>query len=491
MTILISAIVSTYNAAEQLSECLNDLECQSISDQLEIIVVDSGSLQNEGIIVNKFKERYKNIRYIRTQSRETVYQAWNRGIRIARGRYITNANTDDRHRVDAFERMAKYLEQNSEIALVYADLIKTKIKNETFDKCTPSGRFRWPDWDRNLLLVKGCFIGPQPMWRRSVHELYGYFEKEFVTSGDYEFWLRISQTLEFYHLRDTLGLYLESPDSIEHRNRKQQTIENHRILSRYNKSAQTKKIILYKPFEEFKKVFSNELLLTKEQVMAAFNLIEKPHGIKNNGNYKPFLSTLPDCRKYFKLKKKVLKGQRSRETVKQILNACSNIILNRAKWFQSYFKSRENTLYKLTSLSTKKLNKSQIDCKDLPGSKKMVETKPPIVLENRMEDGSLAFRHFNGAGKNEKKNLDLKKCQAACCWNGLCRAEDALKIYIDILKTHPDDIETLIAIGKICQSLNREDDAWIFYERVLEIEPANSDARSQLLQRRGSPLPAF
>ncbi len=30
------------------------------------------------------------------EARETLYQAWNRGIKQARGRYLTNANTDDR-----------------------------------------------------------------------------------------------------------------------------------------------------------------------------------------------------------------------------------------------------------------------------------------------------------------------------------------------------------------------------------------------------------
>ena len=233
---LVSAIVSTYNAERFIRGCLEDLEAQTISDQLEIIVIDSGSSQNERRIVEEFQQRFGNIKYLRTE-REPVYQAWNRGVQLATGKYLTNANTDDRHRPDAFERMVQTLEVMPEIALVYADVLITEIENETFADCHPMGRYSWLDWDRQALLYQGCFMGPQPMWRRSVHEEYGLFDESFITSGDYEFWLRISQTNDFFHIPEALGLYLKSPTSIEHSNRDRQATENERILRMYQGAA--------------------------------------------------------------------------------------------------------------------------------------------------------------------------------------------------------------------------------------------------------------
>lgn len=240
---LVSAIVSAYNSARFIRGCIEDLEAQTIADKLEIVIVDSCSPQNERAIVEEFQKQYSNIKYIRTEIRETVYSAWNRGIKAASGKYITNANTDDRHRHDAFEVMVNELEKKQEIALVYADLIMTEKENETFDRHTPCGNFKWHDWDRNILLEKGCFMGPQPMWRRSVHYEYGYFDESMVTSGDYEFWLRISQTHNFYHITTPLGLYLKSPESIEHKNREKQREENHQILSLYRVAAQKARVI--------------------------------------------------------------------------------------------------------------------------------------------------------------------------------------------------------------------------------------------------------
>jgi tetratricopeptide (TPR) repeat protein len=240
---LVSAIVSTYNAERFTRGRIEDLENQSIADKLEIVIVNSGSQQDEEKIIREFQEQYSNIKYIKTNHRETVYAAWNRGIKAASGKYITNANTDDRLRQDALEVMVNTLEAHPEIALVYADVIITDTENETFERCTPVGLYNWLDFNRDDLLNRGCFVGPQPMWRREVHIEYGYFDASFVTSGDYEFWLRISQTNTFLHIPIRLGLYLRSPGSIEHSNREKQWKENHKILKMYRQARSCGKII--------------------------------------------------------------------------------------------------------------------------------------------------------------------------------------------------------------------------------------------------------
>ena len=164
------------------------------------------------------------------------------GIKASTGKYISNANTDDRHRKNAFEVMTNILETLPEIALVYADVIITETENEIFEKCTPVGYYSWMNFKRKNLF-KGCFIGPQPMWRKDVHEEYGYFDDSFMTSGDYEFWLRSSQTRNFLRIPVRLGLYLKSTGSIEHSNREKQKEENMKILEMYRDCHSSGKII--------------------------------------------------------------------------------------------------------------------------------------------------------------------------------------------------------------------------------------------------------
>jgi glycosyltransferase involved in cell wall biosynthesis len=213
---LVSAIVSAYNSERFLRGCLEDLEAQTLADQLEIVIVNSGSQQNEEAIVRQFQKRYQNITYLKTEQRETVYQAWNRAIRIAKGKYLTNANTDDRHAPHALEYMTKILEVRPEIALVYADVWITENENDTYDHFTPSGKYQWRDFDP-VTLIDQCYIGPQPMWRKRLHAKYGLFDDQLQSAGDWEFWLRIAKKEGFSHVPKLLGLYLNSPTSIEHR----------------------------------------------------------------------------------------------------------------------------------------------------------------------------------------------------------------------------------------------------------------------------------
>ncbi|MBM4145211.1 MAG: glycosyltransferase [Nitrospira sp.] len=236
--IKVSAIVSAYNSEKFMRGCLEDLVNQTLYEkgELEIIVVDSGSQENEHVIVNEFRQKYNNILYIRTEKRETVYAAWNRGIKSASGKYVTNANTDDRHRKDALEVMAYELDSNPDIALVYCDQIITETENETFDKCTPAGYLNWPDYNRAQLFHCPC-VGPQPVWRKSLHDEFGYFDESLKIAGDYDWWLRVSEKYPFRHVPDLLGLYFLSPHGIESANEKLSYLEAGKVRKLYGERA--------------------------------------------------------------------------------------------------------------------------------------------------------------------------------------------------------------------------------------------------------------
>ena len=212
---IISALVSTYNSERFMRGCLEDLEQQTIASQLEIIVVDSASTQNEQAIVRELMNKYKNIKYIRTDQREGLYEAWNRAVGMATGDYLTSANTDDRHRHDSFEILSSELEKHPECVLSYADQLTSTIENEGFESCLArhTRRYNLPDFSHAALLL-GCLTGSQPMWRRSAHLEHGMFSKKYRLAADYEFWMRIAQTHQFVHVRQPLGVFFDSPHTL-------------------------------------------------------------------------------------------------------------------------------------------------------------------------------------------------------------------------------------------------------------------------------------
>jgi len=235
----VSAIVSTYNSEQFISNCLEDLTAQTLYEKggLEIIIVNSGSEQNEDAIITEYIKTHNHIKYIKTEQRETIYQAWNRAIKMAKGKYLTNANTDDRHRKDSFAFLADVLDREPDIALVYGNQIITETKNQTFDKHTAVDYLIWPDYDRNYLL-KVCSTGSQPMWRQSLHDDHGYFDETLQIAGDYEFWLRISQSNRFKQVNELLGLYYRSSANAEYRNPRQTQQETAVVQSYYRNKVQ-------------------------------------------------------------------------------------------------------------------------------------------------------------------------------------------------------------------------------------------------------------
>ena len=136
---------------------------------------------------------------ITTEDVPTIYSAWNAAIRTSTGEYITNANSDDRLARWGIEKLAHQLDVRPEIGVVYADVDKVTDLSGGFDHAWRSGYFKWWEGEDQFETLKSglFFLGPMPMWRKSLHDKYGYFDEQFHSAGDYEFWLRLSATEKF------------------------------------------------------------------------------------------------------------------------------------------------------------------------------------------------------------------------------------------------------------------------------------------------------
>jgi glycosyltransferase involved in cell wall biosynthesis len=211
-----SAIVSVYKAQEFIRGCLEDLVQQSLfkRGQLEIVIVDSNSPQNEKEIIEVYQQRFANIVYHRTPERESLYQAWSRGIELARGEYVTNANCDDRHHPECIESLSKVLDKRLDIDLAYADVFESSVANQTFHENPRSSRYVYPEYfaPESLLFFQ---FGCQPVWRKRVHERIGKFDPQLRAAGDWDFCIRFSLAgLRAAHVPQPLGSFLSRPSSI-------------------------------------------------------------------------------------------------------------------------------------------------------------------------------------------------------------------------------------------------------------------------------------
>ncbi len=498
---LVSAIVSTYNSERFIRGCLEDLLAQTIADRLEIIVIDSASTQNEGLIVKEFKARYGHIKYMRTPQRESVYAAWNRGIQLAIGKYITNANTDDRHRPDAYEKMVAVLEADPKTALVYADVIKTRQPNQTMSACTPSGVLRWFDWQRERLLTKGCFIGPQPMWRRNVHDLFGFFDESMTVAADYEYWLRISQVFDFRRIPEPLGLYLERDDSVEHAHREKKRAEERMTHQRYTAAAAAGTILSFEPLERLRRGAQRGQREVMRQAVADIESISRGAAEGAASGVKALCAELSAA-----LAQEAVVTQ---NRIERFIHEASHFFLTRgaAPLAEARQANNDREANRTSRECSQKgvpmmpfaekiqqgvrclLNSSHLESAqwmldkwlaDYPGDAPAHHER--AMLAHHQGDVNRAGLHFQKAAELAPGNAIFQKSLGDFYHVAQKNIDAALAQYKKVLALTPDNLETLLIAGHLCTASHRFDEARKYYQKVLRLSPNQSDARQMLNQ---------
>lgn len=102
------------------------------------------------------------------------------------------------------------------------------------------------------------------------------------------------------------------------------------------------------------------------------------------------------------------------------------------------------------------------------------------VLYTRQGEMEKAREHHEIAVKHTPDNITFQKNLAALYYSCLGRTDDAIAIYTRLLREYPDDVEVLTALAIISAANRLSEQARLFINRVLELEPWNSEARDFL-----------
>jgi hypothetical protein len=167
-----------------------------------------------------------------------LYACWNIAVKMAKGKYLNNANVDDIKKIDSISLMCEYLDNNPKINLVYGDSLISKVPNLTYDKAllTCKERFCFPNFTYDNLI--DC--NPphhSPLYRKELHKKYGYFEETMNSASDWEFWLRVAREGALMSKIDEItGVYYLNPKGVStnSENLDWKSKEESLILKKYN-----------------------------------------------------------------------------------------------------------------------------------------------------------------------------------------------------------------------------------------------------------------
>jgi Glycosyl transferase family 2 len=226
----VSVVVSTYCGEELIGDCLRELEQQTIADQLQIIVIDSGSPQDERTIVERLQETYTNIDYVRTE-RETLYASWNRALELATGTYFANMNVDDWIRRDTLEVLAEALDQNQDADVAYSHWATTNSPRAAPSTTSTVDYAMHPPYVPALPLFY-CYSGCVQFWRRSTALSLGGYDSDLYACGDLDILCRLTAHKgKSVLVPQVLQGFYSNPNGISHAS-SQSEIEQRAIFSR-------------------------------------------------------------------------------------------------------------------------------------------------------------------------------------------------------------------------------------------------------------------
>jgi glycosyltransferase involved in cell wall biosynthesis len=187
----VSVLLPVRDAASTLERVLASLAGQTLRDH-EVVVVDDGSTDGSGALLDAWAARDPRVRVVHTPPRGLV-PALNHAVGGARGGVLARMDADDVCRAERLEMQWQRLQESPAV-----DVLGACVHLASDDGSTTDGMQAYVDWQNSLLdheAIVGDLYVESPLVHPTValpaavmRDLGGY--REFDGPEDYDLWLR-------------------------------------------------------------------------------------------------------------------------------------------------------------------------------------------------------------------------------------------------------------------------------------------------------------
>lgn len=186
---LISVITINYNNAQGLDKTLASVNAQTCK-LFEHVIVDGGSTDGSVDIIKKYDDGNVDRRWV-SEPDKGIYNAMNKGIRMAKGKYLQFLNSGD-YLVDngVLGRIATELQKRPDEKIIYGNMIALTKKGRLarFVGLKGSKATAWTFY-HGAITHSAAYIS------KSLFEAYGYYNEENKIVSDWEWYF----DLVYYH----------------------------------------------------------------------------------------------------------------------------------------------------------------------------------------------------------------------------------------------------------------------------------------------------
>lgn len=185
----LSIITISYNNANGLLKTIRSVEPQTYQ-QIEHIIIDGGSQDNSKQIIEDYIKRLKSsnsqlsLRWI-SEPDSGIYNAMNKGIKIASGDYCQFLNSGDcLVAADVTQRMIKALEEYADPPILYGNMLKDMQDGVLCDRGFAGQRPTMLGFYNGTLNHSPAYI------RRTLFEQFGLYDEQLRIVSDWKWYLQ-------------------------------------------------------------------------------------------------------------------------------------------------------------------------------------------------------------------------------------------------------------------------------------------------------------
>lgn len=225
----ISVITCTYNAATVLPATLDSVRLQSHAD-VEHIIVDGASADDTMSVVEQYQQAEQLHRVVVVSEKDNgLYDAMNKGIRLATGRYLVFLNAGDKfYSYDTLAQVSAKAE-GKDYGVIYGD---TEIVDDNghsigMRRLRPPEKLTWQSFSNGMLVCHQAFYANTAVAKRVE------YDTRYRLSADVDWCIRVMKTAEAEGLKNlnthlTLCRYLDGGMSVK--NHRASLIERFQVM---------------------------------------------------------------------------------------------------------------------------------------------------------------------------------------------------------------------------------------------------------------------
>lgn len=275
----VSVVMPVYNAVSFVELAVDSILGQSLSD-FEFIVVDDGSTDSSGRLLENMANKDRRISVYRNETNIGYRKSLNIGLKMARGKYVARMDADDISLPKRLELQLNFLEAHNDVGVLGTDAYIVDMHGKVMgQRCVPPshGPIMW------TMCFTSPLIHPSVMFRRKMlRDIGGYNSRVFAE--DYDLWWRLSHFTMLHNLNIKLFLLRKHKgnQTFKHRDR---YLESSSIIAK-----EVVKELLGKEVElsQVENLW-HQSNLTTEEVLAAGNLlVDLCESLKSNVSFKEY-----------------------------------------------------------------------------------------------------------------------------------------------------------------------------------------------------------